>query len=283
MSRLTALVVAVVLLGAWGPPAPKPAGPELDGAFTQGGLVHGRVPPGSAVRFAGRELRVTAEGRFVIGFGRDSDPVATLAVTYPDGRQERRRIEIATRDYAIQRIDGLPPRKVTPSEADLARIRRDSRLIGQAKRRDSRLPGFAEPPIWPVLGPISGVFGSQRILNGKPRAPHRGVDIAAPEGTPVQAMASGVVSLAKTDMYFTGATVMVDHGHGVHSIYVHLAEVRVAPGQRLEQGDVLGTVGATGRATGAHLHWGVYWFARALDPALLVGPMPEMHVAGGEA
>jgi murein DD-endopeptidase MepM/ murein hydrolase activator NlpD len=279
MSRLFAIVVAVLLLGAWGLPAPKPSALHLEGDFKQGGLIHGRVPPGSEVSFAGRMLRLSDDGRFVIGFGRNSDSVGTLSVSYPDGTREQRRIEIETRDYRIQRIDGLPPRQVTPSEEDLAQIRRDSRLIGAARRRDTSLPGFAERAIWPVLGPISGVFGSQRILNGEPRSPHRGVDIAAPAGTPVQVMASGVVSLAETGMYFTGGTVMVDHGHGVHSIYVHLSDVRVTTGQRLEQGDTLGTVGATGRATGPHLHWGVYWFERAVDPALLVGPMPETHAA----
>ena len=141
----------------------------------------------------------------------------------------------------------------------------------RAKKRDSPEDGFTEQMIWPARGRTSGVFGSQRILNGEPRAPHRGVDIAAPAGAPVGAAASGVVSLAESDMYFTGGTVMLDHGHGVHSIYAHLDQVRVTVGQRLRQGQVLGTVGATGRATGPHLHWGVYWFDRTVDPALLVG------------
>jgi murein DD-endopeptidase MepM/ murein hydrolase activator NlpD len=247
---------------------------QLEGRLVQGGLVLGQTLPGTRVELDDRELRVGRDGRFVIGFGRDAERLAELEARLPDGRIMRRTLAIEQRDYLVQRIDGLPPRQVAPSEQDLARIRADAERIGRARRRDSDLGGFGETAVWPVPGPVSGVFGSQRILNGEPRSPHRGVDVAAPAGTPVGAMASGVVSLAETGMFFTGGTVMVDHGHGVHSVYAHLAEVRVREGQRLGQGDVLGTVGATGRATGAHLHWGVYWFDEAVDPALLVGPMP---------
>jgi murein DD-endopeptidase MepM/ murein hydrolase activator NlpD len=247
---------------------------RLEGELVQGGMAFGQAPPGSSVRFAGRELRLTDDGRFVIGFGRDSEPEAVIEVTLPDGRSLRHPIEIEERAYHIQRIDGLAPRQVTPSEEDLARIQREAGLLNAARERDSAALGFTEEVAWPVTGPITGVFGSQRILNGEPRAPHRGVDVAAPPGTPVGAMASGLVTLAERDMFFTGGTVMVDHGHGVHSIYSHLDEVTVGVGSWLEQGETLGTVGATGRVTGAHLHWGVYWFDRAVDPELLVGPMP---------
>jgi murein DD-endopeptidase MepM/ murein hydrolase activator NlpD len=247
----------------------------LEGSFTQGGLVRGEVAPGSEVWFEGRRLRVSEAGRFVFGFGRDFQSPGRLDVRYPDGSADRRRIELEARSYRTQRIDGLPPRQVSPSKAELERIRADARRIDAARARDSELLGFAEPVAWPAIGPISGVFGSQRILNGEPRAPHKGVDIAAPAGTPVGAMTAGTVSLAETDMYYTGGTVIVDHGHGLHSIYVHLQDVLVEAGKRLRQGEVLGNVGATGRATGPHLHWGVHWFEEALDPELLVGPMPS--------
>jgi len=148
-------------------------------------------------------------------------------------------------------------------------------MLDAARGRDTATRGFTEQMAWPVIGPISGIFGSQRILNGEPRRPHRGVDVAAPAGRPVAAMADGVVSLAVPAMYFTGDTVMIDHGHGLHSIYAHLSAIEVAVGQSVRRGDTLGKVGATGRATGPHLHWGVFWFERALDPALLVGPMPS--------
>jgi murein DD-endopeptidase MepM/ murein hydrolase activator NlpD len=196
-------------------------------------------------------------------------------VRAPSGEERRHVLQIAPRTYPVQRIDGLPPRQVVPREADIVKIRADAALLDAARGRDTMGRGFLEGVAWPAIGPISGVYGSQRILNGEPRTPHRGVDIAAPQGSPVGAMASGVVALAETGMYFTGGTVMVDHGHGLHSIYVHLDEVRVTVGQQLRQGQALGTVGASGRATGPHLHWGVYWFDQAVDPALLVGAMPR--------
>lgn len=248
---------------------------HLEGELIQGGLVRGQVAPGSAVWLDGRDLRVSADGWFVFGFGRDAAPRAELVVRHPDGREDRRALDVAARTYEVQRVDGLPPRQVTPSEEDLVRIRAEAKLIEAAKARDSEGLGFTQEARWPALGPISGIYGSQRILNGEPRSPHRGVDVAAPAGAPVGAMARGVVSLAEPDLYFTGGTVMVDHGHGLHSIYVHLQDVLVEVGQDVAQGAPLGTVGATGRATGPHLHWGIYWFDEAVDPALLVGPMPD--------
>lgn len=250
-------------------------GLEVDVPPVQGGLVHGTVAPGSRVWFAGREVRVTPDGGFVIGFGRDSGPVAEIRVEGPDGRARTETLPVVARDWPVQRVDGLPPGKVTPRSAeDLARIQREAEAIKRTKARDTDAGGFAEAAAWPARGPISGVFGSQRILNGNPRSPHRGVDVAAPAGAPVTAMASGTVSLAEGNLFFTGGTVMIDHGHGVSSIYAHLSRIDVAPGQEVVQGARIGAVGATGRATGPHLHWGVYWFDRAVDPALLVGPMP---------
>ena len=269
-AQLLLIVVAAWFVGAAGG-----TDVQLSGQPVQGGLLRGHVAPGSAVWLDDRALRVTSDGWFVLGFARDAPPTAALLVKAPSGEERRQLLRVAPRTYEVQRIDGLPPRAVTPSEADLARIRADAALLDAARARDSEAHGFLEEIAWPAIGPISGVYGSQRILNGEPRAPHRGVDVAAPRGTQVGAMAGGVVSLAETDMYFTGGTVMLDHGHGLHSIYVHLEEVRVTVGQRLSQGQPLGTVGATGRATGPHLHWGVYWFDRAVDPALLVGPMPD--------
>ncbi len=248
---------------------------ELEGSFVQGGLVRGQVPPGSDVQFAGHELRLDPAGRFLFGFGRDAAAEEPLIVRYPDGSRTVRRLEVVKRDYQIQRITGLPPREVSPGPEDLIKIAAEAKLIAAARQRDSAGPGIAPAFVWPVTGPISGVYGSQRILNGKPRAPHRGVDIAAPAGSPVGAMAAGVVTVAAPDMYFTGNTVMIDHGYGLHSVYAHLSAMAVAVGQAVRQGQPIGRVGATGRATGPHLHWGVYWFDQALDPALLVGPMPQ--------
>jgi murein DD-endopeptidase MepM/ murein hydrolase activator NlpD len=252
---------------------------RLEGQLTQGGLMVGQAPPGSRVTFDGKPLRLAKDGRFVFGFGRDHAAEAVLSLRLPDGRTEERRLEIARRDYQIQRIDGLPPRTVTPSPEDLKRIERDRALIGQAFARDSAstgsTPGFAGNFAWPALGPISGVYGSQRILNGEPRQPHFGVDVASPTGTPVAAAADATVALAEPDMFYTGGTVILDHGHGLSTLYAHLSAVEVKAGQVLRQGEQIGRIGATGRVTGPHLHWGANWFGVKLDPSLLVPPMPK--------
>jgi len=242
----------------------------------QGGVLIGKTEPGSTLRLDGEPVMVSPRGDFVIGFGRDARPAHRLSIRYPDGRHEIRSLRVAPRKYRIQRIDGLPPRKVMPrSKQDLARIRSDIAKVRKARaRRDPRLDflgGFQ----WPVIGPITGVYGSQRILNGKPRRPHYGVDIARPVGTPVRAPAAGIVTLAEPDMFFSGGTVIVDHGHGLSSSFLHMRKVLVKVGQRVEQGDVIGELGATGRATGPHLDWRMNWRNQRVDPQLLAGPMPK--------
>jgi len=248
---------------------------ELTGQATQGGLVFGKTDPGSRVLLGDRAVRVAADGRFVFGFGREAPARATLSVTYPDGRTERSSLAVAQRDYDVQRIDGLEGALVTPPPEVLARIREEQALVEAARSGDRDEPLFASGFQWPLTGAITGVYGSQRILNGKPRQPHYGVDIAAPAGTPFHAPAAGVVVLAEPDLYFSGGTLMLDHGHGLTSAFLHLQSLAVAVGDRVAQGDPLGTVGATGRVTGPHLDWRISWFAERIDPALLVPPMPE--------
>ncbi len=250
----------------------------LEGDFVQGGLVFGQVEPSAQVTLEGRRLRVSDRGRFIFGFGRDAAPEAVLEVRSPDGRIETHDLVVAKRAYEIQRIDGLPPKMVTPPQEVLARIRAENARIAQARAADRAEPWFESGFVWPVEGPITGVFGSQRVLNGEPRRPHYGIDIAAPEGTAVAAPADGVVAIANPDMYYTGGTVLIDHGHGLTSVYSHLKEVWVRQGARIRQGDAIGSVGATGRATGAHLDWRVNWFDQRLDPGLLVPPMPGSAV-----
>jgi len=256
-------------------PVAAETGVRLDGPRVQGGLLRGRVPPGSTVEYEGEAVRVSADGWFLVGFGRDAPPEAEFAVTYPNGRRERQLLEVERREYDIQRIDGLPPSKVTPSEEDLARIRREVRIVGQAREIDDARTDFLSGFQWPVRGIISGVYGSQRILNGEPRRPHFGIDIAAPQGTPVMAPTDGVVTLAHPDMYFSGGTMIVDHGHGLSSAFLHLSRILVDRGERVVQGQVIAEVGSTGRSTGPHLDWRINLFGRRLDPSLLVGPMPK--------
>lgn len=270
-SILVAIPVAVLVAM----PAPPGAAAELrlEGALTQGGLLQGVAGPGARVTLDGRPLRVSPEGIFVIGFGRDAPKHAVLVVTYPDGRSTRRGLAIEPRIYRVQRIEGLAPGKVSPTAEDMKRIGRETAAIRRARARDSAETWFRGGFVWPLKGRVSGVYGSQRVLNGKPRAPHMGADVAAPTGTPVQAAAAGVVSLARTGMFFTGGTVVLDHGFGVSTIYAHMSAVEVKKGQRVAQGTRIGRVGATGRVTGPHLHWGASWFNTRLDPALLAGPM----------
>ena len=246
----------------------------LEGPLIQGGLIKGKVKPGTQVIFAGEPVRVTTNGEFLIGFHRDEPAQVSLDLKYPDGSVQKNTLDVKKRDYDVQRIDGLPPRKVTPSEEDLNRIYAESRQIKQARKLDDPRIDYQTGFIWPTVGRISGVYGSQRILNGQPRRPHFGIDIAAPNGTPVVAPADGVVTLAHPDTYFNGGLIAVDHGHGLSSWFSHLSRLLVQEGDRVRKGDKIAEVGSTGRSTGPHLDWRINLFERRLDPSLLVGPMP---------
>jgi murein DD-endopeptidase MepM/ murein hydrolase activator NlpD len=266
------LLAGLVTLVLWAVPA-MAAEVVLDGAVVQGGLVRGLAAPGARAFLDDQELRVSPDGRFVFGFGRDdSDPV-TLWVRYADGREETRALEVGLRTYKVQRINGLPRRQVTPNPEDLVHIRRDNAEIGAARANDFAETWFAQEFIWPAKGPISGVYGSQRILNGEPRRPHFGVDVAGPVGTPVVAPAAGRVTVAATDHYYTGGTIVLDHGHGVSSAFLHMSTVTVTVGEVLAQGAPMGAIGATGRATGPHLDWRINWFKVRINPETIVGPM----------
>ena len=272
------LLVLALLLGLSGLQPVRadetPVELTLTGPLVQGGMVLGKAPPGSEVKLGERSVRLAPDGLFVIGFDRDSAARLVLSAKLPDGRRIERPLAIEPRRYDVQRIEGLPQNTVTPSQAEVARINSENAAIAAARRRDTPETWFAGGFRWPANGRISGVYGSQRILNGEPRRPHFGLDIVAPVGTPIMAPAPGIVVLAERDLFFTGGTVMLDHGHGVTSVYSHLSAVDVSVGARLETGQVLGALGATGRVTGAHLDWRVSWFEVPLDPQLLVGPMP---------
>lgn len=246
----------------------------LEGTFTQGGLVIGRTDPAARVTVDGRPVRVSDSGVFLIGFGRDAPARTSIRVIHGDGRAIDRTIGVTARKYDVQRIDGLPAKQVTPNARALKRIQTERTQINKVRAEDTARTFFAAGFVWPTRGRLSGVFGSQRILNGVPRQPHNGVDVAAPEGTPVKAPADGIVALAQQDMFFTGKTVMIDHGHGLISVFAHMSAIEVKPGQRIAKGEPIGKVGKTGRATGSHLHWGVTLFKTHLDPQLLAGPMP---------
>lgn len=265
--------IALVALLAFGAQA-SAATLTLDGGATQGGLVRGTADPGAEVTLDGRPVRVAPDGHFIIGFGRDAAPKAALDVVDADGSKTHRDLDVAPRQWDVRRIDGLPEEQVTPDAATLARIHRESAELDAALDTDSTALFFEEKLLWPVTGTLSGIFGSQSILDGQPRAPHLGVDIAAPAGTPIKAAAAGTVTLAERDLYFTGGTVLIDHGYGLSTTYVHLSKLDVKRGDKVAQGQVIGTLGATGRATGPNLHWGVAWYQVRLDPQLVAGKMP---------
>lgn len=248
---------------------------DLRGHFTQGGLVYGRACAECLVVFQGRQVPVTAEGDFIIGFGRDAGLEKELLVRTADGGTLLRQLQLDPRDYRIQRIDGISQRLMDPSAEDLERIRREAAQIAAVREDLSSHLNFLEPFIWPLTGRITGIYGSQRIFNGEPRQPHFGIDIAAPKGTPVKAPAGGVVTYIHPEMFFAGTTLVVDHGHGLASTFLHLHEVLVAVGQPVAQGQIIATVGATGRVTGPHLDWRLNWFDVRLDPALVAGEMPD--------
>ncbi|WP_240433435.1 M23 family metallopeptidase [Solimonas sp. K1W22B-7] len=253
-----------------------PAGAfELQGSWQQGSLVHGQAEPGTRVWFGESALRVSPQGAFV--FGLDRDEPAKVELRWQgqgDARPLSRRYAVAPRPWKIQRIDGLPPDKVEPPPEVMARIEREQALLNAARDLDSDLDGWRQRFAWAATGRISGTFGNQRILNGIPKQPHYGIDVAVPVGTPIHAPADGVVSLAEPDLYFTGGTLMIDHGHGVSSIMVHLSALKVRVGDAVRQGEVVALSGKTGRATGPHLHWGIGWFRSRVDPQTLLPPMP---------
>lgn len=247
---------------------------ELRGEWRQGSVIFGRAAPGTTIFFKERPVRVALDGRFLLGLDRDEPPKAEVQFVWPGGARERREFVVAPRTYDIQRIDGLPPAQVTPPPEALQRIERDYAQVREARAHDSARTDAFEGFIWPCRGPISGVFGSQRILNGVPKQAHFGVDVAVPVGTPVRAPAGGVVTLAVPDMYYTGGTLMIEHGHGLSSAFLHLHKLLVKQGQEVKQGDLIAEVGATGRVTGPHLDWRVNWLDVRVDAQLLAGPMP---------
>jgi len=246
----------------------------------QGGLVFGEVAPGSAVTLDGEDVMVSPEGRFVIGFGRDEKGPKTLQVSGPDGASESRVFGLKARSYPTEHVDGLPPQTVTPDPAAAERIKQEVVLVSAARKRVDERTDYAGGFDWPASGRISGVYGSQRVLNGEPRRPHFGLDIAAPTGTPVQAPADGVITLAHPDMYYSGGTLILDHGQGLSSTFLHLSKVLVEAGAFVKQGDLIGRIGSTGRASGPHLDWRMSWREQRIDPQLLAPPMPRPAADG---
>ena len=271
---LTILSVATPCAGAASPQIQSGAAGQVGSVFppsaSQGAMIIGKVPPGSSVTYAGRILRATAYGSVVFGIGRDEAGPLQLDVQPPNAATQHIRINVTPRDWPIEHVNGAPPATVNPPPAIAARIEQEQAQVTAVRTRDGDELGFAQHFIWPVQGRISGRFGNQRVYDGTPKAPHSGMDIAATTGTPVKAPADGVVTFVNPDLYLTGGTVVLDHGHGISSNFLHLSRIDVKVGDAVKQGDSIAAVGATGRATGPHLHWGMNWFDVRIDPLLVL-------------
>jgi len=238
----------------------------FEGKFIQGSFILAKTEPGSEVFIDKKKVKVTPDGYFAFGLGRDRKNDVVIKIN------EKKIVKkVFKREYKIQRIDGLEEKKVTPPEEVYERIKRENKWIGEARAINSDLTFFKNKFINPLENAIvTGVYGSQRILNGKPKWPHYGIDFAADEGTEIKAMLDGVVTLAEPDLFYTGGTLIFDHGHGISTLYMHMKRLMVKKGQKVKQGDIIGTVGSTGRSTGAHLDVRLNWFQTRLDPATVL-------------
>jgi len=243
---------------------------EFKGSFKQGSFILGKTEPGSKVTIDDKKIKVTEDGYFVFGLGRDRKNNITIK-TYNKGKQKTFEKVVYKRKYKIQKIDGLPEKKVTPPKEVYERIKRENRLIGNARSIESDLTFFTKKFINPLdKAIVTGVYGSQRILNGKPKWPHYGIDFAAKEGTKIKAMLDGTATMVEPDLFYTGGTLIFDHGHGISTLYMHMKDIYVKKGQKIKQGDIIGTVGSTGRSTGPHLDVRLNWFDVRLDPATVL-------------
>ncbi len=270
LSRRTTLKAAVGMAALFmGMPGAQ-AADLLRGRVTQGALLRGRTDPDATITLDGKPVRLSPEGHFAFGFSYDRKEAARLSVRLPGAEPMEQSLAPQPRDYKVQRIDGLPEKFVDPPKEVLDRIAREAAVVDAARNRDTDASWFADDFQWPVKGPVTGVYGSQRILNGVPKRPHFGVDIAAGEGKSIVAPVGAIVAMAEPDLYFTGGTVILDHGHGVSSSYLHMSRIDVKPGDRVSKGDVIGAIGKTGRATGPHLCLRLNWFQVRLDPALVL-------------
>ena len=243
---------------------------EFKGKFEQGSFILGKTEPDSKVTIDKKKVKVTKDGYFAFGLGRDRKNNIIIKVL-KDKKIETFEKKVFKRKYKIQKIDGLPEKKVTPPKEVYERIKRENKIIVNAREIESDLTFFTKKFINPLdKAIITGVYGSQRILNGKPKWPHYGIDFAATEGTKIKAMLDGTATMVEPDLFYTGGTLIFDHGHGISTLYMHMKDIYVKKGQKIKQGEIIGTVGSTGRSTGPHLDVRLNWFGIRLDPATVL-------------
>ena len=247
---------------------------QLQGEFIQGGLIRGKTLANNQIILDGKTIRTTPGGQFAFGFGRDATKTSTISIIAPSGQKLSHTLKVQSRDYKLQKVNGVPQKTVTPPKSVLGRIKKETQLVKAARKTDSNATDFLSTFQWPLIGPITGVYGSQRVYNGTPKRPHYGLDIAAPVGTTVRAPTDVTVTLAHQNMYYSGGTLIMDHGYGISSTFIHLDEVLVKVGDKIKKGDIVAKVGSKGRSTGPHLDWRINWFGVRLDPALIMPDMP---------
>ena len=250
--------------------------PTFIGAFKQGGLVLGELGEGQSVSYQGKVLQLNSQRQFLLGFGRNQPSTAEIIVHQKSG-DKKITLNIDARDYAIQKIEGVSQKTVTPADQDLKRIKQDAALVREARRIRRNVDDFTAGFIQPAEGVITGVYGSQRFYNGVPKSPHYGIDYAAPTGAPVKAPAAGIITMVHDDLFYSGGTLILDHGHGLSSTFLHLSEILVEQGQSVSAGMVIAKVGASGRATGPHLDWRMNWLDQRIDPQLVLETLPASH------
>jgi murein DD-endopeptidase MepM/ murein hydrolase activator NlpD len=248
---------------------------SFEGEFLQGGLLIGQVQEGQTVSYQGKSIKLTTNNQFLLGLGRNAPAITSITINSQDQDPETITLEIAPRQYNIQKIEGVPAKTVTPPASDLSRIKQDASMVRKARKLVSNKQDFLKGFVKPANGPITGVYGSQRFYNGVPKSPHYGIDYAAPTGTPVIAPADGVVTFAHNDLFYSGGTLIIDHGHGLSSTFLHLSEILVKPDQRVILGMKIAKIGATGRATGPHLDWRMNWLDQRIDPDLVLKVLPS--------
>ena len=245
----------------------------ISGYPIQGNLIIAKTNPSNKVQLNDASIEIDESGVFVIGFNRDERKKSILTITNKNKKTFKTILKPIQREYNIQRIDGLKQSMVTPPQEVIDRIKNDRKMVNEARNiRWIKKGDFVRGFDWPLKGPISGVYGSQRILNGIPKSPHFGIDISVPKGTPVLAPAGGIISLAD-NLYYSGYTVILNHGLKVNSTFLHLDEIKVEVGEKVNRGDLIGFSGNSGRSTGPHLDWRIDWNGRRLDAAMLAGPM----------
>ena len=246
----------------------------FEGEFKQGGLLIGQVQEGQTVIYHGKTLNLTINNQFLLGLGRNAPTTTSITINSQDQEPETITLKIAPRQYNIQKIEGVPAKTVSPPASDLQRIKHDASMVRESRKLVSNKQDFLKGFIKPANGPVTGVYGSQRFYNGVPKSPHYGIDYAAPIGTPVIAPADGVVTFAHNDLFYSGGTLIIDHGHGLSSTFLHLSQILVKPDQQVTLGMEIAKIGATGRATGPHLDWRMNWLDQRIDPDLVLKVLP---------